>query len=44
LMLLKGRDWGSKIPFGPYLALGAFVTLLYGQEIFHIYLGRQITI
>jgi leader peptidase (prepilin peptidase)/N-methyltransferase len=44
LMLIKGREWGSKIPFGPYLALGAFVTLLYGQEIFHMYLGRQTAI
>lgn len=42
LMLFKGKEWGSKIPFGPYLALGAFITLFFGQEIFYWYLGRQI--
>jgi len=42
LMLFKGKEWGSRIPFGPYLALGAYLTLFYGQEIFYWYLGRQI--
>ena len=23
LIMIKGREWGSKIPFGPYLALGS---------------------
>lgn len=40
LILLKGREWGSKIPFGPYLALGSVITLFYGQEILNFYLGR----
>jgi leader peptidase (prepilin peptidase)/N-methyltransferase len=44
LMSFKGRKWGSKIPFGPYLALGAFITLFYGQEIFHWFLSQRITI
>ncbi|OGW40619.1 MAG: hypothetical protein A2Y97_05195 [Nitrospirae bacterium RBG_13_39_12] len=44
LMSFKGRAWGSIIPFGPYLALGAFITLFYGQEIFYWYLGRHILI
>ena len=44
LMLIKGREWGSKIPFGPYLALGAFMTLFFGQEIFYWYLSGQIAI
>ncbi|MDI6891133.1 MAG: prepilin peptidase [Thermodesulfovibrionales bacterium] len=43
LILLKGREWGSKIPFGPYLALGSVITLFYGQEILSWYLGRQTT-
>jgi leader peptidase (prepilin peptidase)/N-methyltransferase len=38
LIMLKGREWGSKLPFGTYLALGAFVSLIYGQEIMNWYL------
>lgn len=33
LILVKGKEWGSKIPFGPYLAFGAVITLLFGQEL-----------
>ncbi len=41
VIILKGREWGSKIPFGPYLAAGALVTLIWGEEIFswYIYAG-----
>jgi leader peptidase (prepilin peptidase)/N-methyltransferase len=38
LILMKGREWGSKIPFGPYLALGALVSLLWGEDILTWYL------
>ncbi len=38
LIKLKGREWGSRIPFGPYLALGALISLLLGQEILVWYL------
>ncbi len=38
LMILKGREAGSRIPFGPYLALGALASLLWGQEILEWYL------
>ena len=38
LILMKGREWGSKIPFGPYLALGALVSLLWGENILIWYL------
>lgn len=37
LILLKGREWGSRIPFGPYLALGALISLFWGQDIFMWY-------
>ncbi len=37
LILLKGREWGSRIPFGPYLALGALISLFWGQDIFRWY-------
>ncbi|HDZ84396.1 MAG TPA: prepilin peptidase, partial [Nitrospirae bacterium] len=39
LILTKGREWGSKIPFGPYLALGALVSLLWGENILTWYLS-----
>lgn len=38
LIMIKGRKWGSKIPFGPYLAFGAIVTLLLGQKLLMWYL------
>ncbi len=39
LIMWKGRKWGAQIPFGPYLALGAIVSLFWGQEIVYWYLG-----
>ena len=38
LMVVKGRGRKSKIPFGPFLALGAVITLFFGQEILKWYL------
>ncbi len=38
LLLMKGREWGSKIPFGPYLALGTLISMLSGQELLRWYL------
>jgi leader peptidase (prepilin peptidase)/N-methyltransferase len=38
LIATKGRKAGSKIPFGPYLAIGSVVSLFWGQEIFMWYL------
>lgn len=38
LMLFKGRGRKSKIPFGPFLALGAVLSLLLGQEIITLYM------
>lgn len=39
LILLKGREWGSRIPFGPYLAAGALISLLWGRDILRWYLN-----
>ena len=36
---LGRREWSAKIPFGPYLALGALIWLFKGPEILHWYLG-----
>jgi len=38
LMVLKGKGRKAKIPFGPFLALGALVSLFFGQEILRWYL------
>jgi leader peptidase (prepilin peptidase)/N-methyltransferase len=43
LMVFKGKGRKTKIPFGPFLALGAIITLFYGQEIFFWYFSKQIT-
>jgi leader peptidase (prepilin peptidase) / N-methyltransferase len=38
LMAFKGKEKGSLIPFGPFLALGSLVSLFFGQEILIWYL------
>ena len=40
ILLLNKRHWSSKIPFGPYLALGALVWIFAGHEIIQWYLNR----
>ena len=37
LILVKGREWGSRIPFGPYLAIGSLISLLWGEDILRWY-------
>jgi leader peptidase (prepilin peptidase)/N-methyltransferase len=41
LIVLRGKEWGSRIPFGPYLVTGAFVSLFWGQDIFMWYLHAR---
>ena len=38
--LIGHTEWGTKIPFGPYLAAGAMLWLFYGQQFLHWYLSR----
>jgi leader peptidase (prepilin peptidase)/N-methyltransferase len=38
LIAIRGREKGSLIPFGPFLAFGALVCLFFGQEIMIWYL------
>ncbi len=38
-MVIAGRDRNQKIPFGPYLVLGAWVFLLYGMDFYAWYFG-----
>jgi leader peptidase (prepilin peptidase)/N-methyltransferase len=39
LIVIKKVKWGSRIPFGPYLALGSLITLFFGRRILLWYLG-----
>ncbi|MDO6695018.1 A24 family peptidase [Aliiglaciecola sp. 3_MG-2023] len=36
-LLIKGKDKGSHIPFGPYLAIAGWLTLIYGESIANWY-------
>lgn len=38
VMVVKGKGRGTLIPFGPFLAMGAVISLLFGQEILAWYL------
>jgi leader peptidase (prepilin peptidase)/N-methyltransferase len=40
-IVLKGRDKGAKLPFGPYLAAAGFIALVWGQPLNAWYLGRM---
>ncbi|MBP8120361.1 MAG: prepilin peptidase [Burkholderiales bacterium] len=40
-IILKGRDKGAKLPFGPYLAAAGFIALIWGQPLNMWYLGRM---
>lgn len=44
LMLFRGKGRKTKIPFGPFLALGALIALLFGEEILRWYLRARFTI
>lgn len=41
LLLLKRKGRKDMIPFGPFIALGAFVAMLYGADILRWYLQRM---
>jgi prepilin signal peptidase PulO-like enzyme (type II secretory pathway) len=38
LILLNKRKLGQSIPFGPFLSLGALITLFFGNQILNWYL------
>lgn len=38
LLILKKKQFGSALPFGTFLAVGAVITIFYGQPIFNWYL------
>ena len=39
MIVLRGRDRRSPIPFGPYLAGAGLIALFWGQQIIDLYLG-----
>jgi prepilin signal peptidase PulO-like enzyme (type II secretory pathway) len=39
LIVIGGRSWGSKIPFGPYLAGGAIISVIWGAPILQWYIN-----
>ncbi len=40
MILLRGRDRQSPIPFGPYLAAAGWITMLYGDAIWNAYADK----
>jgi len=40
MIVLRGRDRQLPIPFGPYLAAAGWVTMLWGEQIWHAYLDK----
>src|SRR4030043_1264470 len=41
IMLLKGKDFKYAIPFGPFLSLGAVISLFYGETLISWYFGLR---
>jgi len=39
LILIAGRDKNIPIPFGPYLATAGWIAMLWGDQIWHTYMG-----
>ncbi|MDM7322845.1 MAG: A24 family peptidase [Gammaproteobacteria bacterium] len=42
LMLLRGRDKNTPLPFGPYLAIAGLIWFFWGQDLTALYLGGGI--
>jgi leader peptidase (prepilin peptidase)/N-methyltransferase len=38
LILLKKTDWQSRIPYGPYIVVGALMWIFFGQQLVHWYM------
>jgi leader peptidase (prepilin peptidase)/N-methyltransferase len=39
LILARRKDWSSRIPYGPYMALGAVIWIFYGRDLVDWYMG-----
>jgi prepilin signal peptidase PulO-like enzyme (type II secretory pathway) len=40
LIIFKRKKWSSRIPLGPFLAIGSLIALFFGQEILNWYLSK----
>jgi leader peptidase (prepilin peptidase)/N-methyltransferase len=40
LILCKKREWSSRLPYGPYIALAATIWIFWGRQLLAFYLGR----
>jgi len=38
MIVFKGRDKAAAFPFGPYLAIAGWITLIWGDELMGVYL------
>lgn len=39
MVVIKGKDKNIPIPFGPYLAIAGWITLIWGDKLKHFWLG-----
>jgi len=39
LIALRRREWSSRMPYGPYIALAAAIWIFFGKEIIHALLA-----
>jgi len=39
LIIARGKKWGQRIPFGPYLAIGGVIALLWGDSLWQWYIS-----
>lgn len=39
LLVLKKKNWGEYIPFGPFLIFGGFISFVWGKEIIDLYIA-----
>jgi len=39
LIALRRREWSSRMPYGPYIALAATIWIFGGKKLFHALFG-----
>ena len=42
MIVIRGRDRSIPIPFGPYLAIAGWIALIWGQDLYRIWLGSTV--
>jgi leader peptidase (prepilin peptidase) / N-methyltransferase len=40
LIAARRREWSSRLPYGPYIALGAAIWIFFGKQLIAVYLGH----